>query len=304
MSDKIERKSSLMSLNDFISGSVAGVVQVLLGQPLDMIKVRMQTNPAENHSLLQTANKILLNEGPLAFYKGTLSPLCGISFCVAIQFSSNEVAKNFFINRNLNDKSNPNPFKLSVLEYILSGIFAGFCNSFAISPVELFRIKMQVQSKDSAVSYKGTADCAMQIFKNNGIKGVYQGLSSTIIRECPAYAIYFGAYESLMQLSLKKYKSKSEIPLYHIITYGATAGVLLWLGTFPMDVIKSRIQADNINERKYKSVLYTYKHILQENGIGGLYKGLAPCLVRAPFINAATFLTFELVSKQLKKHKH
>ncbi len=296
-----ERKSSLMSLNDFISGSVAGVVQVLLGQPLDMMKVRMQTNPAEYTNLVQTAKKILQSEGAMGFYKGTISPLCGISLCVAIQFSANEAAKNFFINNNYKKKSNADPNKLSVLQYIYSGIFAGFCNSFAMSPIELFRIKMQVQSKDSPIQYNGTVDCAKKILQNYGIKGVYQGLCSTLLRECPAYAIYFGTYETLMQTSLKKYKNKSEIPMLHIMTYGAISGVLLWLGTFPFDVIKSRIQADNIDNRKYKSIMQTFRHVVNENGIGGLYKGLPPCLVRAPFINAATFMTFEIVSKKLNK---
>lgn len=298
----IERKSNLMSSNDFISGSLAGIVQVLLGQPLDMMKVRMQTKPLEYKTLIQTGKKILHSEGPFGFYKGTLSPLCGISFCVAIQFSSNEAAKNFFMNRNYSDKSNKDPTKLSLLQYIYSGIFAGFCNSFVMSPVELFRIKMQVQSKDSAVQYNGTVECAKKIFQNYGIRGVYQGLCSTILRECPAYAIYFGIYETLMQRSLNKYNSKSEIPLLHITTYGALAGVFLWVGTFPFDVIKSRIQADNIQDRKYKSILQTFNHIVKENGVGGLYKGLPPCLVRAPFTNAATFLTFEIASKHLNKN--
>lgn len=298
----IERKSNLMSSNDFISGSLAGIVQVLLGQPLDMMKVRMQTKPLEYKTLIQTGKKILQSEGPFGFYKGTLSPLCGISFCVAIQFSSNEAAKNFFMNRNYSVKSNKDPTKLSLLQYIYSGIFAGFCNSFVMSPVELFRIKMQVQSKDSAVQYNGTVECAKKIFQNYGIRGVYQGLCSTILRECPAYAIYFGIYETLMQRSLNKYNSKSEIPLLHITTYGALAGVFLWVGTFPFDVIKSRIQADNIQDRKYKSILQTFNHIVKENGVGGLYKGLPPCLVRAPFTNAATFLTFEIASKHLNKN--
>ena len=299
----LERKSNLMSFNDFLSGSIAGVVQVLLGQPLDMMKVRMQTNPSEYKALIQTGKKIFHSEGFLGFYKGTISPLCGISFCVAIQFSSNEAAKNFFMNRNYSDKSNKNTNKLPVLQYIYSGIFAGFCNAFVMSPIELFRIKMQVQSKDSAVQYNGTVDCAKKIFQNYGIRGVYQGLCSTILRECPAYAIYFGVYETLMQKSLEKYKTKSEIPLSHIMTFGALSGVLLWVGTFPFDVIKSRIQADNIDERKYKSIVQTFNYILKENGVGGLYKGLPPCLVRAPFINAATFLTFEIASKHLNKNK-
>jgi len=298
-----ERKSNLISFNDFISGSIAGIVRVLLGQPLDMMKVRMQTLPSEYKTFIQTGKMILHYEGPSAFYKGTLSPLCGISFCIAIQFSANEAAKNFFINRQYSDKLNKNPNKLSVSQYIYSGVFAGLCNSFVMSPIELFRIKMQVQSKNSSVKYNGTFDCAKNIFQNYGIKGVYQGLCSTILRECPAYAIYFGVYETLIQMSLKKYYCKSEIPLMLIMAYGALSGTLLWFGTYPLDVIKSRIQADNIDDRKYKSILQTFRSIVKENGVERLYRGLSPCLVRAPFTNGATFLTFEIVSKNMNRDK-
>lgn len=293
-------KKSLLSFNDFFAGSVAGVIQVLLGQPLDLMKVRMQTNPSEYKNLIQTAKAIFKNEGPLAFYKGTLSPLCGISFCVAIQFSANEMAKNFFKNKNISDKKE-NPLNLTYSQYILCGIFTGFCISYVLSPVELFRIKMQVQNKDSSIKYKGTGDCALTILKTNGLKGVYQGWTSTVIREMPANALYFGVYESLVQWSIKRYSNRNEIPLLHFVTHGALAGVALWIGTFHLDVIKSRIQSDNFNDRKYKSFLYTTKHIYQENGIKGFYKGIGPCLVRAPIINAATFLTFESITKALKK---
>ena len=40
-----ENKNSLISFNDIIAGSLAGIVQVLVGQPFDMMKVRMQTKP-------------------------------------------------------------------------------------------------------------------------------------------------------------------------------------------------------------------------------------------------------------------
>jgi solute carrier family 25 carnitine/acylcarnitine transporter 20/29 len=289
-------KKKLLSFNDFVSGSVAGIVQVLLGQPLDIIKVRMQTQNV--NSLVQCAKDIFHKEGPTAFYKGTLSPLVGISFCVAIQFGANEFAKNYYSALNLKNTGSSN---LSVMDFVKCGMIAGFFTAFSISPVELIRIKMQVQGNQAVKQYSSTIDCFKKIVKNHGLKGIYQGYVSTVFREVPAYAIYFGVYESLMNKNTKAYGRRENIPKLNIVMNGALAGVCLWLGTFPMDVIKSRIQADNIENRQYKSYMSTINSIMKENGIGGFWKGLTPCLIRAPPINAATFLTFELVSGYLKK---
>jgi len=297
----MEEKKKLMSFKDFLSGSIAGIVQVLLGQPFDIVKVRMQTQGDAYKSPIDCAKSILKNEGLTGFYKGTLSPLIGISFCVAIQFGSNEIAKNYFANRNKKLKNNSS---LEIKDYILCGMFAGACNSIVISPVELFRIQMQVQTKalDGApAKYSGTADCARKIYSQFGMRGVYQGYSSTLFREVPAYAVYFGLYETLMGKSEKTHGSRKDIPIYKVMTYGALSGVFLWLSTFPHDVIKSCIQADDPNNRKFKSIISTTKIIYQNKGIGGFFKGLSPCLMRAPPINAATFLTFEMVQKFLNR---
>ena len=52
--------SSFKALNDTLAGSAAGIVQVLVGQPLDTIKTRAQIAPSSVHPsalLFQTALK-------------------------------------------------------------------------------------------------------------------------------------------------------------------------------------------------------------------------------------------------------
>ena len=289
----------LFSLIDFISGSFAGMASVLSGQPLDMIKIRMQTNPTEYHSIFKTAKSVFNHDGLNGFYKGTLSPLCGMSFVIAIQFASNETGKNFFKRQNKN--SNLQHDKLSFYQIICSGIFSGLCVAFAVCPSDLFRIKMQAQDKNSTVKYQNTIHCAKQIFQINGIRGIYQGLITTMLRECPGLTFYYGIYENLVKLSLKKYKTKENIPFYFIMFFGSLAGIGFWFGGYPFDVIKSRIQADDINNRKYKSILDAFRKIKNECGYAGFYKGLTPCLLRAPLTGALTFLTYETVSNQLTK---
>lgn len=72
-------------------------MQVIVGQPFDIVKVRLQTQTTAQYSGAGDCfMQILKSEGPLAFYKGTLSPLLGVGAAVSIQFGVNEMCKRVF----------------------------------------------------------------------------------------------------------------------------------------------------------------------------------------------------------------
>src|SRR5690242_6341648 len=67
-------------MNEFISGSFGGMCGIIVGHPLDTVKVRMQTNNSHNtvyKSIFQSMASIVKNEKPRALFKGMLSPLLG-----------------------------------------------------------------------------------------------------------------------------------------------------------------------------------------------------------------------------------
>mmetsp|Transcript_11440 Transcript_11440/g.12990 ORF Transcript_11440/g.12990 Transcript_11440/m.12990 type:complete len:95 (+) Transcript_11440:256-540(+) len=68
---------------------------------------------------------------------------------------------------------------------LLSGMFAGFVNSFVISPVELVKCRLQVQTgKKSSQYYKGPLDCTKKVITEEGFKTLLtSGLIATIFRE-------------------------------------------------------------------------------------------------------------------------
>ncbi len=284
---------SLFSFIDFVSGSAAGVTQVLLGQPFDMVKVRMQTNTTGKLGAVECINKIMKTDGIKGFYKGTLSPLIGVSLCTSIQFASNEIGKRFF--RKFNKSEN-----LSLANKIACGILAGFNNNLIVTPVEMIRIQLQVQSSKNPI-YTGTFDCAQKVYSGYGIRGIYQGFFASLSRECPGYGAYFGFYEYLMSKAEKKYGNRKNIPKALVAVYGSIGGTSFWLLAYPADVVKSCIQGDNPGNRKYPNIMSAYKKIYREKGFAGFYKGLAPCLSRAPFANSGTFITFEIMQELLNK---
>ncbi|GMG54708.1 unnamed protein product [Ambrosiozyma monospora] len=89
------------ALKDIIAGTMGGIAQVLVGQPFDTTKVRLQSaKPGQFNGPLDVISQLIKNEGPLAFYKGTLTPLVGVGVVISIQFGVNEYMKRFFNEKN------------------------------------------------------------------------------------------------------------------------------------------------------------------------------------------------------------
>lgn len=296
---------TLLTVKDFVAGTIAGVLQVIVGQPFDIIKVRIQAQSPINpiyKNPLDCAKKIYANEGLYTFYRGTLSPLVGIGACVSIQFGVNEACKRI-LKKYKKEYNKPNPNHLSLFQLASCGAIAGLVNAVVSIPVEHIRIKMQVEGTKLIKKYNGSYDCLKKIYKEHGIHGIYKGGAPTLPREAISYFFYFGMYEGFMQWSEKQHGDRNSIPLWKVMLFGSLAGLGEWLPGYPFDVIKSKYQADDINNPKYKSIKQCAFDIYRTSGVRGFYSGLVPCLMRAPPANAATFAGFELTLRFWDKKK-
>lgn len=279
---------------------------MLVGQPFDIVKVRMQTAPKGTYNgMLHCAGGILKNEGPLAFYKGTLTPLLGIGVCVSIQFGALEYAKRVFSSQNLAIGQGGEGGKtLTGNQLFISGVFAGLANGVVSGPVEHIRIRLQTQS-DANRLYNGPWDAIKKIYGQKGIAGIYKGQGVTLLREASGYGVYFLTYEKLVQWEMaKKGIRRDQIKPINSIAYGAAAGYALWAVIYPIDMIKSRMQTDGFSPstgQKYKSTIDCVRTVWRTEGAGAFVRGLTPTLIRSPFANGATFLGFEMAMRALDK---
>ncbi|KAI0786570.1 mitochondrial carrier [Abortiporus biennis] len=292
------------TVKDLTAGTAGGIAQVLVGQPFDIVKVRMQTAPKGTyHGMLHCAGGILKNEGPLAFYKGTVPPLLGIGVCVSIQFGAMEYSKRFFGARNLaNGIGGPDGLTLDGAQLFGSGVFAGLANGVVSGPVEHIRIRLQTQSATNPV-YSGPWDAVRKIYSTNGIAGIYKGQAVTFLREASGYGMYFLAYEKLMQHEMaSKGIKRDQVHPAKAVLFGAAAGYALWAVIYPIDMVKSRMQTDGFSAadgQKYKSSIDCVRTVWRTEGISAFTRGLSPTLIRSPFANGATFLGFEMASRLL-----
>ncbi|SMN20368.1 similar to Saccharomyces cerevisiae YBR104W YMC2 Mitochondrial protein, putative inner membrane transporter with a role in oleate metabolism and glutamate biosynthesis [Maudiozyma saulgeensis] len=286
-------KDNTRVFKDLLAGTAGGVAQVLVGQPFDTTKVRLQTATTRT-SAVEVVKSLLKNEGPRGFYKGTLTPLVGVGACVSIQFGVNEAMKRFFHSMN----KNPNNSTLSLPQYYMCGVAGGFSNSFLAAPIEHVRIRLQTQTSSGPnAEFKGPLDCIRKLRAQNGLM---RGFNATLLREGHGCGTYFLVYEALVANEINKGFKRTEVPTWKLCMFGALSGTTLWIMVYPLDVIKSVMQTDNLKQPKYgKSVISVGKQLYAKHGMSAFLKGFGPTIIRAAPANGATFATFEIMMRML-----
>lgn len=274
----------------------------VLGQPFDIVKVRLQTSTS-NLTALTAATSIYRNEGALAFYKGTLTPLIGIGACVSVQFGGFHFARRFFEEQNVaRHGAAAAGAPLSYAQYYASGAFAGVANSVISGPIEHVRIRLQTQPHGAGKLYNGPLDCVRKLVSGGGLfRGLYRGEAVTILREAQAYGVWFLAFEWMMNTDAKRNNvAREAIPAYKIAFYGGLAGEALWLASYPMDVVKSKMQTDGFGkEMRYKTMRDCFAQTWKAEGMGGFWRGLGPTLLRAMPVSAGTFAVVEMTRRAI-----
>lgn len=181
----------------------------------------------------------------------------------------------------------------------MAGAMAGAVMSLANCPIELLKVRLQIQDPSRPRLYSNIFDCAWKTIRGSGLSGLYRGYSATFLRDVPSFAAYFGAYEwmksMLSSTSDDRHSHTSSLHPLHALLAGGIAGIVAWLPCYPQDVVKSRIQA--MASSHPTSTWSNFKSLLSEGGWRYLFRGFTPTMARAFPANAATFLAYELTRK-------
>lgn len=134
--------------------------------------------------------------GVSGIYKGLTPTILKQGSNQAIRFFVMESMKDMY----KGDDPNKNVPKLLVGVF---GVVAGAASVFGNTPLDVVKTRMQGLE---ASKYKNTADCAMQIMKNEGFGAFYKGTVPRLGRVCLDVAITFMIYDSFMDLFNKVWK--------------------------------------------------------------------------------------------------
>ncbi|XP_054742361.1 congested-like trachea protein isoform X1 [Anastrepha obliqua] len=295
MSEAPEQDRNSNPFKAFLSGGFGGICNVLTGHPLDTIKVRLQTmpRPAPGEAPLykgtfDCAAKTIRNEGVKGLYKGMTAPLTGVAPIFALCFTGYALGKRL---QQTDDNA-----KLTYTQVAIAGSFSGIMSTVITAPGERIKCLLQVQQASGGErKYKGMMDTAVQLYKEGGIRSLYKGSCATLLRDVPANAFYFLAYEYL-QDKIKEQTGSEKISVASTIFAGGVAGISYWVVGMPADVLKSRLQTSAPGEYP-NGVRSVFKDLVRRDGILALYRGVTPIMLRAFPANAACFFGIELANE-------
>lgn len=183
---------------------------------------------------------------------------------------------------------------------VATGVSAGITEAFVVVSFELVKIRMQ--DRNNAGKYRNTLDCVLKIAREEGPLTFFKGLEATIWRHAAWNGGYFGVIHGVREALPKAETSHGNLAKNFVAgSIGGTVGTII---NTPFDVVKTRIQNQVVKNGvipKYSWTLPSLAMIAREEGLGALYKGFVPKVLRLGPGGGILLVVFESVSSLLSK---
>nr|XP_024217827.1 putative tricarboxylate transport protein, mitochondrial [Halyomorpha halys] len=273
----------------FVIGGITGGIEICITYPTEYVKTQLQLDEKSSkqgtkqyNGIVDCVKKTVQSRGIFGLYRGLSVLLYGSIPKSAVRFGSFETFKSYLVDEHGN---------LSPQSRVLCGLGAGIAEAiFAVTPMETVKVKFINDQRSPNPRYRGFVHGVATIVKDQGIKGVYQGVTATIMKQGSNQAIRFFVMETLKN-AYTDGDSKKKIPKYVIGAFGAIAGAASVFGNTPIDVVKTRMQG--LEASKYKNTFDCFSQIWKQEGFTAFYKGTVPRLSRVCLDVAITFMIYE-----------
>ncbi|CAG5928601.1 unnamed protein product [Menidia menidia] len=169
-------------------------------------------------------------------------------------------------------------------------------------PLDTAKVRLQIQGEKSAVEgirYRGVFGTISTMVRTEGPRSLYNGLVAGLQRQLCFASIRIGLYDNVKSF----YTGGKDNPSVLIrILAGCTTGAMAVSFAQPTDVVKVRFQAQmNLDgvARRYTGTIQAYKHIFQNEGLRGLWKGTLPNITRNALVNCTELVTYDLIKEAI-----
>ncbi|KAF2368278.1 Mitochondrial substrate/solute carrier [Trinorchestia longiramus] len=276
------------SLKGIIAGGITGGIEICITFPTEYVKTQLQldeksgTAAKKYDGIVDCVKKTIKTNGVKGLYRGLSVLLYGSIPKSAVRFGAFEELKK----RNMDASGN-----LTAGKRLLCGLGAGVSEAIlAVTPMETVKVKFINDQRSANPRFRGFAHGVTCIVKESGLRGVYQGVTATIIKQGSNQAIRFYVMETLKDWYRGGDPDK-KVPKLVVGMFGGLAGAASVYGNTPVDVVKTRMQG--LEASKYKNTLDCAVKIWKNEGPRAFYKGTVPRLSRVCLDVAITFMIYD-----------
>ncbi|XP_055945712.1 mitochondrial thiamine pyrophosphate carrier-like [Argiope bruennichi] len=189
--------------------------------------------------------------------------------------------------------------KFHELDYAIAGAVSGFATRTLFQPLDVIKIRFQLQIEPISASRKSKYKSMIHAFRciraEEGIQALWKGIVPAQFLSTTYGALQFTAFEMLTHQASEhlpeNFKSKGK-PLINFAC-GALAGGIATTGSFPFDVMRTRLVAQG-EPKIYRSIVHAVVTMLRTEGPLSFWKGLTPTLVQIMPNAGAQFAFYRL----------
>ncbi|EPY53372.1 pyrimidine nucleotide transporter [Schizosaccharomyces cryophilus OY26] len=193
-----------------VSAAIAGVITSAATNPIWLVKTRLQLDKrsgqtARYKSSMDCVIKTVKVEGISGLYKGLSASLLGVGEStlqwVVYEKFKHTVALRQLRRRELGYKDTVYDKFLDWTGRLGGAGLAKFIAAAIAYPHEVVRTRLrQSPSTNGVPKYTGLLQCFQLVWKEQGVAGLYGGLTAHLLRVVPNACILFGSYEVIMHL--------------------------------------------------------------------------------------------------------
>lgn len=260
---------------------------------------KKSNNDLKYKNTLDVLKKIYAKKGVLGWYHGLISSILGTAAQNFSYFYWYTIVKKAYANMN---KHKPNHKASTAIELFLGALAAAISQLFTM-PIGVITTQQQTDTTHKSL-YKLTKD----VLEHDGITGLWKGLRVSLVL-CINPSITYGSYERLKQIL---YSNKEFLGPLESFSIGVLAKSMATLATQPLIVSKAMLQKhqskkdddssiekkagedtddeDDEDDVKFHHFTEALAHLWKTEKVKGLYKGVAPQLVKGVFVQGLLFM--------------
>mmetsp|Transcript_16006 Transcript_16006/g.24229 ORF Transcript_16006/g.24229 Transcript_16006/m.24229 type:complete len:309 (+) Transcript_16006:128-1054(+) len=297
-------------IHNMLGSSMANIISRCFTHPLDTAKARMQAAGTTYRGPLE-----ILRSGS-SLYRGLSTVIIGGTPGSILYFCSYEFLKEQF--RDENGKSD------NFLVHFGGGMLAETVALVVYVPVDVLKERMQVNfSSSNPAYYRNAFHGLSEIWKYEGLSGIYRGYWATLMSFGPFSALYFCFYEQFKAMAVVQNRrkslgnqpeeiihendNKSDLPFTSILLCSCSAGALASFITSPLDLAKLRLQVQRggrraSSEQQHRNMVDVLHKTWAENGITGLWRGAGARVLHFAPSTTVTMTSYETFKSFFAKH--